>query len=111
MFGLFGRRNVKDLAPAEVADGVAAGTMVIVDVREPHETAVERFPGAMLMPLSRFDPDGLPAADGRTVVFACASGMRSIKASEAAQAAGLKYDAHLAGGIKAWKAAGHPTER
>ena len=111
MFGLFGRRNVKDLTPAEVADGVAAGTFVVVDVREPHETAVERFPGAVLMPLSRFDPNELPVADGRALVFACASGMRSIKASEVAQAAGLKSDAHLAGGLKAWKAAGYPTER
>jgi rhodanese-related sulfurtransferase len=27
-----------------------------------------------------------------------------------AQAAGLPYDTHLAGGIKAWKALGLPTE-
>jgi hypothetical protein len=27
-----------------------------------------------------------------------------------AQAAGLPYDAHLAGGIKAWKELGLPTE-
>jgi rhodanese-related sulfurtransferase len=28
-----------------------------------------------------------------------------------AQSAGLAYDAHLAGGMKAWKAAGLPTEQ
>jgi hypothetical protein len=28
----------------------------------------------------------------------------------ASQATGLPYDAHLAGGILAWKAAGHQTE-
>jgi rhodanese-related sulfurtransferase len=33
-----------------------------------------------------------------------------VKASEIAQAAGLPYDSHLAGGIKGWKAAGLPTE-
>lgn len=111
MFGLFKRSAVKDLTPAEVADGVAAGTTVLVDVREPNETAAERFPGAVLMPLSRFDPRQLPAADGRTLVFACASGFRSIKAGEAARAAGLEGAAHLAGGLKAWKLAGYPTER
>jgi rhodanese-related sulfurtransferase len=111
MFGSFRSSNVKDLTPAEVADGVAAGSMVIVDVREPNETALERYPGAVLMPLSRFDPSGLPAVDGRVLVFACASGIRSVKASEAAQAAGLDHKLHLAGGIKAWKAAGYPTER
>jgi len=44
------------------------------------------------------------------VVFACRSGRRSVTASQAAQAQGLPYDAHLAGGILAWKAAGLPTE-
>ena len=111
MFGFTRRRVVKDLSPSEVADGVAAGTIVLVDVREPNETAVERFPGAMLMPLSRFDPGRLTVPDGRSVVFACASGIRSVKASEYAQSAGIGGDAHLAGGLKAWKAAGLPTER
>ena len=45
------------------------------------------------------------------MVFTCGSGVRSIKAAEIAQAAGLGYDAHLAGGLKAWKAAGLPTEK
>jgi len=43
-------------------------------------------------------------------VFTCASGVRSIKAAEIAQAAGFAYDAHLAGGIKSWKASGLPVE-
>ncbi|HVQ70578.1 MAG TPA: rhodanese-like domain-containing protein, partial [Bradyrhizobium sp.] len=34
---------------------------------------------------------------------------RSVTASLAAQAAGLPYDKHLAGGIIGWKAAGLPT--
>jgi rhodanese-related sulfurtransferase len=33
-----------------------------------------------------------------------------VRASEIAQAAGLPYRSHLAGGIVAWKAAGLPTE-
>jgi rhodanese-related sulfurtransferase len=44
------------------------------------------------------------------VVFACRSGKRSVTASLAAQAAGLPYDKHLAGGILAWKAAGLQTK-
>jgi rhodanese-related sulfurtransferase len=110
MYGLFGGGAVKDLTAEEVAGGVDAGEMLIVDVREPNETMFERIPGSILLPLSRFDPAELPEPNGRTVVFSCASGIRSIKASEIAQAAGLPYDAHLAGGLKAWKAAGFPTE-
>jgi rhodanese-related sulfurtransferase len=108
MFGLFGRGEVRDLTPEEVADGLATDKILLIDVREPGETVRERIDGAQLMPLSQFDPVDLPDPGGRTVVFTCASGIRSIKAAEIAQAAGLAFDAHLAGGIKAWKAAGLP---
>lgn len=111
MFGLFGRSEVRNLSAEEVAAELAADRVLLVDVREPNETAQERIPGAVLMPLSAFEPRDLPDPAGRAVVFSCASGIRSVKAVEIAQAAGLPYRAHLAGGIKAWKAAGLPTER
>lgn len=110
MFGLFGRSQVRNLSAEEVAAELAAGRVLLVDVREPNETARERIPGAVLMPLSVFDPAEIPDPAGREVVFSCASGIRSVKAAEMAQASGLPYRAHLAGGIKAWKAAGLPTE-
>jgi rhodanese-related sulfurtransferase len=103
--------NVRDLTPEEVARGLTEGTMLLVDVREPREIDVERIAGSQFLPMSMFDPDSLPDPQSRTVVFLCAAGIRSIKASEIAQAAGLPYDAHLAGGLKAWKAAGLPVER
>ncbi len=43
------------------------------------------------------------------MVFACRSGNRSVTASLAAQAAGLPYNAHMAGGIKLWKELGLKT--
>lgn len=101
---------VRDLSPQEVARGLAEGRMLLVDVREPNEVSAERYPGAVIVPLSGFDPAQIPDPQGREVVFACRSGRRSVTASQAAQAAGLQYDAHLAGGILAWKAAGLSTE-
>jgi rhodanese-related sulfurtransferase len=101
---------VEDLTPEDVARGLAENKMLLVDVREPNETAVERYPGAVIVPLSSFDPSQIPDPQGKRVVFACRSGRRSVTASQAAQASGLPYDAHLAGGILAWKAAGLPTE-
>jgi rhodanese-related sulfurtransferase len=102
--------SVRDLTPQEVAAGLREGRMVLVDVREPNETAVERFPDAVLVPLSAFDPAAIPDPKGRDVVFACRSGRRSVTASLAAQEQGYAYSSHLAGGILAWKAAGLPTE-
>ena len=110
MFGLFGRNEVRNLSAEEVAADLAADRVMLVDVREPNETARERIPGAVLMPLSVFEPAELPDPAGREVVFSCASGIRSVKAAEIALAAGLPYRSHLAGGIKAWKSAGLPTE-
>jgi rhodanese-related sulfurtransferase len=102
--------SVRNLTPEEVARGLAESRMLLVDVREPNETALERFPGAILLPLSAFDAAAIPAPPGREVVFACRSGRRSVTASLAAQEQGYAYGAHLAGGILAWKAAGLPTE-
>ena len=101
--------QVHDLAPEDVAKGMAEGRYLLVDVREPNEVAVEAYPDAAVVPLSSFDPQDIPDPDGKQVVFACRSGKRSVTASLAAQAAGLPYDNHLAGGLLAWKAAGLPT--
>ena len=102
--------QVHDLTPEEVLKGIADGRYLLVDVREPNEVAVEAYPGAVMVPLSTFDPEEIPNPQGKQVVFACRSGKRSVTASLAAQAAGLAYDKHLAGGMLAWKAAGLPTK-
>jgi rhodanese-related sulfurtransferase len=103
-------QRVHDLTPEDVSKGMAEGRYLLVDVREPNEVAVEAYPGAVVVPLSSFDPKGIPDPHGKQVVFACRSGKRSVTASLAAQAAGLAYDKHLAGGMLGWKAAGLPTE-
>jgi rhodanese-related sulfurtransferase len=102
--------TVRDLTPVEVARGLTEGKVLLVDVREPNETVLERYPNAVIVPMSMFDTDLIPDPQGRQVVFACRSGVRSVTASQVAQAQGLPYDAHLAGGLLAWKAAGLPTE-
>jgi rhodanese-related sulfurtransferase len=102
--------QVHDLTPEEVSQGMAEGRYLLVDVREPNEVAVEAYPGAVVVSLSSFDPQDIPDPGGRQVVFACRSGKRSVTASLAAQAGGLPYDKHLAGGMLAWKAAGLPTK-
>ena len=101
---------VHDLTPEEVAKGLIEGRYLLIDVREPNETAAEAYPEGATMPLSAFDPAALPDPEGRTVVFACRSGKRSVTASLAAQERGFPYDHHLAGGMIGWKAAGLPTK-
>lgn len=109
VLGFFEKPKVHDLTPEEVAKGLTEGRMLLVDVRELNETAVERYPEAVIVPLSSFDPAAIPDPEGKQVVFACRSGKRSVTASVAAQARGFAYDSHLAGGIIAWKQAGFET--
>jgi rhodanese-related sulfurtransferase len=101
--------EVTNLTPEQVAEGLREGRVLLVDVREPNETAVERYPDAVIVPLSSFDPAAIPDPQGKRVVFACRSGRRSVTASLAAQDTGYPYNAHLVGGIIAWKASGFDT--
>ena len=67
----------RDLSPATVCEGLKANEIMLVDVREPNEFAFERIHGALLHPLSTFEPKAIPTAPGRKIVFQCGSGKRS----------------------------------
>jgi rhodanese-related sulfurtransferase len=99
--------KIQELSPEEVAARMKIGGVELIDVREPGEYQAERIQGAMLFPLSTFDPHALPR--NVDIIFQCGTGKRSAMAVAKAQAAGLKHAAHLTGGIQAWKAAGLPT--
>jgi rhodanese-related sulfurtransferase len=103
------RMTVENLEPEDAARRLAEGSVLLVDVREPNEFAAERIEGALLVPLSTFDPQALPDPEGRKVVFQCRSGARSTTAAVRCLDAGLAYGSHMRGGILAWKAAGLPT--
>ncbi len=102
--------NVVDVDVEEVKQGLSDGSMLVVDVREPHEYAAGHIPTAVNHPLSTFDPRALPTDSGKRIVFACNSGARTLKAIEAAQAAGLDLKEHYKGSFKEWTALGLPVE-
>ena len=56
--------RVHDLTPDDVARSIADNSVMLVDVREPNETAAERFPGAVNVPLSTFDVRAIPDPEG-----------------------------------------------
>lgn len=101
--------HLKEMTPQAVQDALHQHKIVLIDVREPAEYAAERIHGALLFPLSTFDPADLPAPDTEEVVFHCGSGKRSAMAVEKCAAAGMPHRAHMTGGIQAWRASGLPT--
>ncbi len=101
---------ITQASPADVRTAITAGDVLLVDVREPSEYAFERIHGALLYPLSTFDPKAIPS-EGRKVVVQCAGGVRSLRAAQALVAAGHQHVMNMEGGINAWKAAGLPVIR
>jgi rhodanese-related sulfurtransferase len=100
--------TIVDLDREAIKKGLADGSIVLVDVREPHEFAAGHIPGSMSLPLSMFDPAALP--EGKRVVFSCAAGVRSVRAMEFAWAFGRDIREHYKGGFKDWVQAGEPVE-
>ncbi|MEH3147049.1 MAG: rhodanese-like domain-containing protein [Methylobacterium frigidaeris] len=89
--------------------GLAEGTVLLIDVREPQEFAQGHIPGAVSHPLSGFDLGALQALiaqDGRRPVLACAAGVRSLRALQYAQSQGVGLSDHYPGGFKDWYIAG-----
>ena len=92
----------------ELARRLDAGAP-LVDVRQPDEYDEFHVPGARLIPLMELPEriDEVPA-DGIVYVI-CGSGGRSARAVQFLNAQGLDT-VNVAGGSKAWAAAGHPVE-
>ncbi|MFC9589127.1 rhodanese-like domain-containing protein [Streptomyces sp. NPDC056944] len=84
----------------------------VVDVRTPGEFASGRLPGAVNIPLDRIDgglADLRQAAEAGALLLVCASGARSDKGAAVLASHGIAA-ASLAGGTRAWAAAGHGLE-
>ncbi len=99
------------VSPAQINEWRAKNDAVIVDVREDHEWEEAHIPGAILMPLSTFDPSKIPDPQGKNLVFHCRSGRRCGMAAEKAVEAGYKgIIKRMEGGIIAWHASGYELE-
>lgn len=84
---------------------------VIVDVREQNEWDENHIPGAILLPLSTFDPAAVPDPGDKNLVFHCRSGRRCGMASEKMVASGYSgVIKRMEGGFLAWDSAGYETE-
>ncbi len=110
---------VKSVSPAEAIAMQGRDDVVIVDIRDPREIEREgRIPGSLHAPRGMLefwvDPESpyhKPVfAEDKTFVIHCASGWRSLLATELLQRMGLKPVLNLKDGFKGWKEAGGPVE-
>jgi rhodanese-related sulfurtransferase len=108
--------QLERVSPQDAAAEAAAGTAVLVDVREPVEWE-HHIAGAVQVPrgLLEFvaDPESAkhrPELDpaGRVIVY-CRSGARAALACATLKMMGFENVANLEGGFGAWQAAGLPS--
>jgi rhodanese-related sulfurtransferase len=111
------RTRLARLSPVQASAAVDGGA-VLVDIRPAAQRSVEgEIPGAMLVERNvlewRFDPASearLPMADyDLQVIVVCSEGYTSSLAAAALQDLGVALATDLAGGFRAWEAAGLPV--
>jgi len=107
------RERIREVSIAELRAlrDARGDALTLVDCREPEELDTGVIPGALALPRGQLELkiEGLVPDRGGLVAIYCATGVRSALA--AAALSELGYDAvNVAGGIEAWKAAGHALD-
>jgi len=105
------KKNITEISPRDAAEKVKSGEAVIADVREKDEWDEEHIPDAIHLSRGTIELDiEEKVPDTNTMIIChCRGGGRSALATERLQKMGYKNVRSMAGGFKAWKAAGLPT--
>ena len=107
------KKKITEISPTDAAAKTKSSDAVIVDVRDPDEFGENHIPGAIN--LSRgtieFEVEEKFPDRNTTIICHCGGGGRSALAAESLQKMGYKNVRSMAGGFRAWKAAGLPTSR
>ena len=95
-------KPVQTLSPAEAEVRVAAGEVLLVDVRPAEERAI----AAVKLPFKTFDGNGRAELEAlpkdTAIAFLCRSGGRSQQAAEEFRALGFSNVYNVVGGTNAW---------
>ncbi len=107
------RPRVREIGIAEYGERLMRRERhVLIDVREDHEWAAGRLPGAMHLGRGIIERDiESHFADRSTpIVCYCGGGYRSVLACDSLQKMGYRNTVSLAGGYRGWQEAGLPVE-
>ena len=107
------KKHVTEISPQDAAAKLKSGEAVIIDVRDKEEWDEGHIPGATHMSRGTIELDieeKVPEPNAM-VICHCGGGGRSALAAESLQKMGYKNVRSMAGGLKAWKAAGLPTTK
>lgn len=105
------KRNIQEVSPHDAALALERGDALLIDVRDADEWQEGHIPGAKNFSRGTVELEiEEEAPDLSTPIIAhCCGGGRSALAAESLQRMGYKNVKSMAGGFKAWKAAGLPA--
>jgi len=107
------KKHVTEISPQDAAAKLESGEALIIDVRDKDEWDEGHIPGATH--LSRgtieFDIEEKVPDPHAMIICHCGGGGRSALAAESLQKMGYKNVRSMAGGFKAWRAAGLATTK
>ena len=86
---------------ATAAQQVQAGALLL-DVREPYETAICAVAGSRLIPMRQVPENLADLPRDRPILVLCHVGMRSLRVTQFLRANGFTEVSNVAGGITAW---------
>jgi len=99
---LFFGPRIKTITTTELAERLAAGPVVLVDVREPYEFAAGHVPRAVNVPLGQIRARAGEFDSSAETYVICQSGHRSATATKQLVKAGFLNVAGVRGGTSAW---------
>ena len=96
---------ITEVDTASAADRIAAGGVVVLDVREPDEFAEGALPGALHIPRGHLEAqvEGRISDKNAPVIVYCAGGVRSAFAARTLGELGYSNVLSMAGGFGKWK--------
>ncbi|HEY4281880.1 MAG TPA: rhodanese-like domain-containing protein [Chthoniobacterales bacterium] len=107
------KKNITEISPEEAAAKLQNHEAIIIDVRDNDEWEEGHIPHAMHLNRGTIELDieeKVPDLNA-VIICHCGGGGRSALAAESLQKMGYKNVRSMAGGLKAWKAAGLPTTK
>jgi rhodanese-related sulfurtransferase len=107
------KKNIIEISPQDAAAKSKSGEAVVIDVRDKDEWDEGHIPDATHLSRGTVELDIEEKVSdlNAMIICHCGGGGRSALAAESLQKMGYKNVRSMAGGFKAWKAAGLPTTK
>jgi rhodanese-related sulfurtransferase len=107
------KKHITEISPQDAASKLNGGEGVVIDVRDKDEWNEGHIPGATHMSRGtiELDIEEKVSDPNAMIICHCGGGGRSALAAETLQKMGYKNVRSMAGGLRAWKAAGLPMTK